>query len=211
MIRYANGLITVTDKCSLVMVRKGTRKYHSKNLSGLPLPYGDGKYNIDTYQHITGNRYRRLRTYTSNYKNTGQYMLEYNSMIPMVPEAAEKAKELADGKTQLEAFNAITDWITHHMVYDVLKSVRVGKEENPDPQGCWDKRKGICQDISSLTVGMLRSVGIPSNMCVGYCAGRAHAWVESNIGGKTERYDFNTAKKPPVKRAKYKYTYSRWY
>lgn len=193
------------------MVRKGNREYHSKTLSALPLPYGDGKYTIDTYQHISGNRYRKLRRYTSNYTNTEQYMLQYNDMVPMVPDAVEKAKELTEGKSQVEKFNAITDWITHHMVYDFLKSIRVGREELPDPQGCWDSRHGICQDIASLTVGMLRSVGVPSNLCVGICAGRSHAWVESNLYGKTYRYDFSTAKKPPVKRAKYKYSTNRWY
>ena len=54
----------------------------------------------------------------------------------------------------------------------------------------WAVRKGVCQDISHLALGALRSVGIPARYVSGYLhpkpnaaigetiAGESHAWVE---------------------------------
>ena len=54
----------------------------------------------------------------------------------------------------------------------------------------WAVRKGVCQDITHLAIGALRSVGIPARYVSGYLhpkpdaavgetvAGESHAWVE---------------------------------
>ncbi len=54
----------------------------------------------------------------------------------------------------------------------------------------WAKRKGVCQDIAHITIGALRSVGIPARYVSGYLhpkpdaqigetiVGESHAWVE---------------------------------
>jgi transglutaminase-like putative cysteine protease len=54
----------------------------------------------------------------------------------------------------------------------------------------WEQRKGVCQDITHLALGALRSVGIPARYVSGYLhpkpdaaigetiAGESHAWVE---------------------------------
>jgi transglutaminase-like putative cysteine protease len=54
----------------------------------------------------------------------------------------------------------------------------------------WEHGKGVCQDITHLTIGALRSVGIPARYVSGYLhpvpdaeigqtvAGESHAWVE---------------------------------
>jgi transglutaminase-like putative cysteine protease len=58
----------------------------------------------------------------------------------------------------------------------------------------WRQRKGVCQDISHLTVGMLRSMGLPARYVSGYLhpkpsagigesvVGQSHAWVEWWVG-----------------------------
>jgi len=57
-------------------------------------------------------------------------------------------------------------------------------------QEAWAQRKGVCQDIAHLTLGLLRGVGIPARYVSGYLypkaegsvgdtiAGQSHAWVE---------------------------------
>lgn len=57
-------------------------------------------------------------------------------------------------------------------------------------QEAWAVRKGVCQDITHLALGALRSVGIPARYVSGYLhpkpsaaigetiAGESHAWVE---------------------------------
>jgi transglutaminase-like putative cysteine protease len=54
----------------------------------------------------------------------------------------------------------------------------------------WAGRRGVCQDIAHLSLGALRSVGIPARYVSGYLhplpdaaigqtvAGESHAWVE---------------------------------
>jgi len=59
----------------------------------------------------------------------------------------------------------------------------------------WAVRKGVCQDITHIALGALRSVGIPARYVSGYLhpkpsaeigetiAGESHAWVEWFCGG----------------------------
>jgi transglutaminase-like putative cysteine protease len=63
-----------------------------------------------------------------------------------------------------------------------------------DAVHAWRQRKGVCQDISHLTVGLLRSMGLPSRYVSGYLhpspdapigegvMGQSHAWVEWWVG-----------------------------
>jgi len=63
-----------------------------------------------------------------------------------------------------------------------------------DAVHAWRQRKGVCQDISHLTVGMLRSMGLPARYVSGYLhprpsagigesvVGQSHAWVEWWVG-----------------------------
>jgi transglutaminase-like putative cysteine protease len=63
-----------------------------------------------------------------------------------------------------------------------------------DALHAWAQRKGVCQDISHLTVGMLREMGIPARYVSGYLhpkrsaaigesvVGQSHAWVEWWVG-----------------------------
>ncbi|MFC3500072.1 transglutaminase N-terminal domain-containing protein [Micromonospora krabiensis] len=59
-----------------------------------------------------------------------------------------------------------------------------------DALHAWTQRKGVCQDLSHLTVGLLREMGLPARYVSGYLhpqpeaqvgqavAGQSHAWVE---------------------------------
>jgi len=63
-----------------------------------------------------------------------------------------------------------------------------------DALHAWEQRKGVCQDISHLTVGMLRSMDLPARYVSGYLhpklsagigesvVGQSHAWVEWWVG-----------------------------
>jgi transglutaminase-like putative cysteine protease len=63
-----------------------------------------------------------------------------------------------------------------------------------DALHAWAQRKGVCQDISHLTVGMLREMGMPARYVSGYLhpspsaaigdsvVGQSHAWVEWWVG-----------------------------
>lgn len=63
-----------------------------------------------------------------------------------------------------------------------------------DAVQAWRQRKGVCQDISHLVVGLLRPMGIPARYVSGYLhpspsaeigesvVGQSHAWVEWWVG-----------------------------
>jgi transglutaminase-like putative cysteine protease len=76
-----------------------------------------------------------------------------------------------------------------------------------DAVHAWAQRKGVCQDISHLTVGLLRSMGIPARYVSGYLhpkpsaaigdsiVGQSHAWVEWWVGRWTA---FDPTNRVPV-------------
>ena len=59
----------------------------------------------------------------------------------------------------------------------------------------WRQKQGVCQDMSHLAVGLMRTMGIPARYVSGYLhplpnaplgepvAGQSHAWVEWWAGG----------------------------
>ena len=59
----------------------------------------------------------------------------------------------------------------------------------------WGERKGVCQDITHIVIGALRSVGVPARYVSGYLhprenadigvavRGESHAWIEWFAGG----------------------------
>ena len=63
-----------------------------------------------------------------------------------------------------------------------------------DAVHAWRQRKGVCQDISHLVVGLLRTMGVPARYVSGYLhptpsaeigdnvVGQSHAWVEWWVG-----------------------------
>lgn len=65
----------------------------------------------------------------------------------------------------------------------------------------WETRRGVCQDIAHLTLGALRSAGIPARYVSGYLhphlepepgitvSGESHAWVEWFDGENWEGFD----------------------
>lgn len=64
-------------------------------------------------------------------------------------------------------------------------------------QEAWDRREGVCQDITHVTIGLLRLMGIPARYVSGYLypsthpsiddvvEGQSHAWVEYFSGAWT--------------------------
>lgn len=98
-------------------------------------------------------------------------------------EADLKAKELASGLSQKQRYQAITDYINHSFVYDYIKSLTVRRYGvKPDPDGCWEKRMGICGDLAALAVEMLNAAGVNARYVTGKADHIPHAWVTTGYG-----------------------------
>lgn len=52
----------------------------------------------------------------------------------------------------------------------------------------WQARKGVCQDIAHVTLGALRSVGIPARYVSGYLLSKADAEVGETVSGESHAW-----------------------
>jgi transglutaminase-like putative cysteine protease len=107
------------------------------------------------------------------------------SLTVLDDELAERAAALARDAPPAEAARAIAGWVRETVEY-VPGSTGV----RTSALDAWQLRQGVCQDIAQLTVGMLRSVGVPARYVSGYLypqvdgavgdtvAGQSHAWVD---------------------------------
>jgi len=109
------------------------------------------------------------------------------------PELLEHAAALraaaADPRT---AARAACDWVRDEVEY-----VTGATEVHTSAQEAWQARKGVCQDLSHLTVGLIRAMRVPARYVSGYLhptpdavpgelvVGQSHAWVEWWDGGWT--------------------------
>ncbi|MFE1665284.1 transglutaminase N-terminal domain-containing protein [Microbacterium sp. P02] len=106
------------------------------------------------------------------------------------PEVAELARSIAAQHDQPgEAARAIASTIGDSVEY-MFGVTGVGSTARE----AWEARKGVCQDITQITLGALREVGIPARYVSGYLhpkanaavgeavRGESHAWVEWFVG-----------------------------
>lgn len=205
MITVSNGVLTVIEACDKVRVTKGKHSYHAdvSGAAGLPLPFGDGVYTVDMLEQTRPGYYRILKTRVLQATSANGYMLAPNQYVPCTP-AWDFARLEAGDKTGMAAYKAIRKWVSKSIAYDYVKAATVPKKGViPDPLTVWQTHLGICQDIASLMVGMLRAVGVPSRLVIGRANGRLHAWVEAVIDQKVYRYDPSGGSGS--------YTRERWY
>ena len=158
-----------------------------------PLQLGSGEYEISLYENLSGKKYAQSGTvqlavqladenlpflYPNQYVNYTQDSPIVETAIGLGAEAGEK-----------EAFEAVCSYIASEYVYDFIRAVTISPGMLPDIPGCYEKRMGICQDLSAMMVGMLRVLGIPSRLVIGYADDNYHAWTVSIVDGQEIFYD----------------------
>nr|WP_254071919.1 transglutaminase family protein [Rathayibacter sp. VKM Ac-2857] len=109
----------------------------------------------------------------------------------------ELARRLADAaEGPCDAALSIAETIGREMTYrQGVTGVHSTATES------WTAREGVCQDITHIVLGALRSTGIPARYVSGYLhpkpnaaigetvVGESHAWVEWFCGGAWRGYD----------------------
>lgn len=188
---YDHGVLTVTDSCDKVRISRGKNSLtHTMGAANeLPLSFGDGSYIVELFQRLYGNHYKRTDKKIITAENTEDYLLSPNSYVPETA-AWDFAKEMCAGMDEHQAYQAIKDWVRHNIVYDFVREATIPKTGvMPDPALCWKERQGICQDIASMTVGMLRAAGVKARLVVGRADEKVHAWTEAIINGRARIFD----------------------
>ncbi|MGQ0465778.1 MAG: transglutaminase family protein [Sporichthyaceae bacterium] len=97
---------------------------------------------------------------------------------------AAAARGIAADLEPGQAAYAVSDWMRSQVAY-----VPGATGVHTVAMEAWAERKGVCQDLAHLTVGALRSLGIPARYVSGYLhnreaalgetvTGESHAWVQ---------------------------------
>ena len=181
-----------------------------------PLQFGRVNYTVTLYRNVEGKKYKPKGQVTVSPKGMEDELrcfLYPNQYVNYTAdtECVKVATDLCSGMTsQPDIYKAVCDYVLKNFTYDFIKSVTDQSGQLPDIDYCWEKKMGICQDLSALTCAMLRSQGVPARLMIGTLgSGTPHAWVLAVVNGEDKFFDptaeLNASSKSDT------YTTERWY
>ncbi len=186
------------------------------NFEVFPLQFGRVPYTVTLWRNVEGKKYKEVGKVVVQPKDMtdelrcflypNQYV-NYTADTECVKVAGDLCKDLTEAK---DIFKTVTKYVVSNFSYDFIKSVTVKSGELPDIEYCWEKKMGICQDLSAMTCAMLRSQGVPARLIIGTLgSGTPHAWVLAVVDGEDTFFDptaeLNATNKTDT------YTTERWY
>ncbi len=126
---------------------------------------------------------------------------EFRDRYLQLPEVPERVRKLATSATvgavtEYDKVLALEKWIAENTRYS-LDPPELSRGEDAVEQFLFEDKVGFCEQIGSSLVVMLRSIGIPARLVVGFAAGErnpftglfevrgsdAHAWAEVYFPG----------------------------
>lgn len=188
--RLNEGLVSITYKSddharTKVTIKKGEIKYtyNLEESGSFPLTLGNGEYEVSVLENVSGNLYKLVERekITLTLSDSNKVFLSSMQLVNWNHDMAaiKKAKALTKGlKTDTEKVTAIYNYIVSNYSYDYEKAKEVETEYIPSVNSVFESSGGICYDYSVLLAAMLRSVGVPTKLIMGYKVGikEYHAW-----------------------------------
>lgn len=183
MVRYMGA----NQKVKVILTGpSGTGYTYNLRLDGefdiLPLSDGSGQYKLGVYENISGTKYSTAfsQSFTVTLEDEFAPFLRPNKYVDFTSESktAAKAAELtAKDETVLEIIDSVYTYTINNISYDyeLAKTVKSGYFPNVD--AVLASGKGICFDYAAVMTAMLRSLGIPTKLVVGYAGSVYHAWI----------------------------------
>ena len=164
-----------TNKELLIRISKGQSHYDYiyQEDETYPLQMGNGDYIVTLASLEKGNSYRVLAKEQVSLK-LSQEPDVYLHSIPNIrwnnaEMVKQKANQLVTGlKTNREKAQAIYNFVIQNIQYDWNKASGLSNNYIPDLDQIYEESGGICYDFASLYAGMLRSVGVPTKLLMGY-------------------------------------------
>lgn len=150
-----------------------------------PLSLGSGSYTFRVMENVSDSKYLCAAKESREVKLADEFQpfLRPSQMASYTENSrcVEKARELAYScDSDAEVAAAVYACLTESIRYDTKKAESVRSGYLPDPDETLASGKGICFDYASLAAAMLRSVGIPCRLIVGYVQNGGkevyHAW-----------------------------------
>ncbi len=150
-----------------------------------PLSLGSGSYTFRVMENAADSQYLCIWKETRDVALADEFQPFLRpSQMSAYSESSQcvlKARELASScGTDTEVASAIYEYLSDTIRYDYPKASSVQSGYLPDPDETLETGKGICFDYASLAAAMLRSLGIPCKLIVGYVQNGGgelyHAW-----------------------------------
>ena len=185
---YVMAKYEQSTKKSVKVIVKGpsgvsyTYSIRPGNYEVFPLSDGNGGYTVGVYEQIEGTKYAVANTATMKVSLSSEFApflcpnqyVNYNKDSQTVHKAAELSGSTA-GIT--DNISAIYNFIISNFSYDKALASKVQSGYLPNVDEVLSKRTGICFDYAAVMTAMLRSLGIPCKLVVGYAGEVYHAWV----------------------------------
>ena len=161
-----------------------------------PLQMGDGKYKVEVFEQVSGDKYSAASTISMSVKLADPnlpflYPSQYVNYVAESTAVAKAAELCANCATDQEKMDAVVKFVVNNFSYDFIRAMEVQKEKGylPVVDSILAEKKGICFDMSALVACMLRSQGIPTKLVIGFADKQYHAWNEIFVGEKWRGYD----------------------
>lgn len=157
----------------------------------VPLQMGNGTYQIELYQNISGTEYAKLFNQDLNVsmENENEVFLLSSQIVNF--EDSVNAMGLAEQLTQntgsdTDKLNAIYEYVVQNIIYDYDEINRIDSTYIPDIDSVLESKKGICYDYAAVMASLLREAGIPAKLLMGYRSDTEayHAWNQALVGGE---------------------------
>ena len=189
----ADGYVMVrftasTSKKLKAMVTGPSLKYTYNLTAGqwatLPFTQGNGTYKVGVYENVSGNKYAESAAASVPVTLTDEFapFLRPNQYVDYAPaeKTIAKARELAGSETDaLKLVEKVYGYVVSSLSYDkqLANKVKGATGYLPVLDSVLAAQKGICFDYAALTAGMLRTLGVPCKLVVGYAGEAYHAWI----------------------------------
>ncbi|MBQ8130131.1 MAG: transglutaminase domain-containing protein [Clostridia bacterium] len=158
-----------------------------------PLQMGSGKYSVSLFENVSGKKYSQAGKISISPKLTSEdaAFLAPNQYVnyTRLSAAVAKSDELCAGKSGQDAAQAVVNFMKSSFMYDYIRAATVTAGMLPDIDGSFEKRMGICQDLSAITCCLMRVAGVPCKMAIGYADKQYHAWTLIVVDGKEKFFD----------------------
>ena len=186
-----------SKKIKLRVAKDGVTLTYDLNGDGdlevIPLQLGSGKYEVSLWENVSAKKYSSAGKITLNVTLSREdiaffYPNQYVNYT-VRSQAVSKAGELCQGKSEKDAYAAVRDFMQSSFAYDYVKSLTVKAGTLPDIDGSYEKKMGVCQDLSAIMCCMLRTQGIPCRLIIGYADKNYHAWTVAQVGGQEMFFD----------------------
>ena len=184
---YVMVNFTGTTKTRLKVQVIGPATTYTYNLNvgewtTFPLSDGNGDYTVSVLENTTGSKYAQVLAAKFKVSLADEFapFLRPNQYVnyAVAANTIAKAKELAGGETDhLKLVEIIYNYVVNNFTYDKQLAATVKSGYLPVLDNVLAAKKGICFDYAGLMTGMLRSLGVPCKLVVGYAGTAYHAWI----------------------------------